>query len=428
MLCRVLILTLLLGAQGCRCEADSARKPASSASSKTRTQRRCEPASGFGEITLQPLGPDADDESEPGVERAFAVELGRVVRSADGHLWVPFLRTDGSVSRAAVLRLSEEGRGEELDLGQVVGASGPPRLAAGPGGVAIALEEGDASGGSYRVGQLLPKGEPNVHWLADVDADNDDSRAFDLAAGPGGQLLLVHDAWSRDLKRSEVWLDVVGQNGETLRHTRVSEELDAEGPLLAAHGGGLWLAFAALQPEDGGLRRTLLIRPLDSGGVPTARALSVPTRDSVRSFDLAPSHEGGVLLGLRTDARGLGGEGGALQLRRVGPDGSVVDIPVDEGGQATSTLGLFFDPRPQGGAPHGWLAVEGARGATLLAALAPGGAPLEAFSGDPVLGSAAVLLADAGHLLIATQRGRTVVLGRLQCVDRALPLTAADAG
>lgn len=406
---------------------------------------RC--VSGTAQHTLRALGAKGsadEDEFAP-----FGVEVGAALVDANG-FWVPWLSSDGKSSQVGVTLLSPDLlTTRAVELGEVKWDTGPPRLARVDKDVVLAaIPDSDANGGSYRIAKL---GAGTVVWGADVDGSSDDSPAFDLAAA-AGQALLVWDDYLREQGRGTIRANLLSGSGQLMRDlgSLSPAESDVESPRLVQHQSGYWLAWLRVEwerlkhsqggaaplldvtdPEQPALTpkaRWIEVVPLDPQGVVTGAPIRVSAADAmVQGFDLQSGHEGGLLITWREDFSNAGTNGGQVWVARLSPDGSLERHPINNA-EPGGTLPVFlFDPMAPSGLPHGWLTLESERGETALAALSPFGKPLESLAVNIGLGTASILAALDGQLLVAQPKGRDVTLKLIRCKYEPKP-RKADAG
>lgn len=406
---------------------------------------RCIP--GTAQHTLRALGAKAradEDEFAP-----FGVEVGAALVDASG-FWIPWLSSDGKSSQVGVTMLSPDlltTRG--VELGEVKWDTGPPRLARIDKDVVLAaIPDSDANGGSYRVAKV---GANTIVWGADIDGSSDDSPAFDLAA-TGGRALLVWDDYLREQGRGTIRATLLSGTGELVRDlgSLSPVESDVESPRLVQHQSGYWLAWLRVEweplkvskdnapvlldladPEQPALTpkaRWIEVVPLDQAGAVTGAPLRVSSTDAmVQGFDLQTGHEGGLLVTWREDFSNAGTNGGQVWVARLSADGTLEQHLI-KSAELGGTLPVFlFDPKAPSGLPHGWLTLESERGETALAALSPFGNPLESLAANIGLGTASILAALDGQLLVAQPKGRDMTLKLIRCKYEPKPRNA-DAG
>lgn len=406
---------------------------------------------GTAQQTIRARGAAVDE----GDFAPFGVEVGAALVEGDGFV-VPWLSSDGKTSTLGVTQLGGELlSARAVSLGQVHWDGGPPRVARVNGDTLLAVvPDGDAHGESYRVAAVRGDG---VQWGADLDGSSDDSPAFDFAASEG-KALLVWDDYVREEGRGTIRGVSVGPTGQLARDLgRLSPaDSDVEGPRLARHKNGYWLAWlrvdwtpkpkgalpggpqtstaapgpAAVDGEQAALEmshRWIEVVPLDLDGNVTAQPLRVSATDSmVQGYDLEAGHGGGLVLSWRQDFANSGTSGGSIWTARLSPDGALEVFAVEAPTVGGTLPVLLFDPNPPSGVPHGWLSVESKRGDSALAALSPFGQPLEVLSGNVGLGVGSVLGVLRGQMLLATPRGRDIALQLAQCGYS--PALDADAG
>lgn len=430
-------------------ERGAVRESAQSSSAavkKTKpAQKRCRVAA--AQQSIRALGTAVSDEEFA----PFGVEVGVPLVGAQS-FWVPWLSSDGKTSTAGVTEVSSDLlTARPVQMGQVFWDGGPPRVARVNDKTLLAVvPDGDAHGGSYRVAIVGPNG---VSWGANIDGSSDDSPAFDLSAS-GGKALLVWDDYVREEARGTVAGVTLGPDGQVVRSLgRLSPpSSDVEGPRLARHRNGYWLAWlrvewapkakgsgvpgpatavpvadeqAALQVSE----RWIEVVPLDLEGTVSGEPIRVSGADAmVQGFDLEAGHEGGLVLSWRQDFSNSGTNGGAIWTARLSADGALEAHPVDAPAVGGTLPVLLFDPKPPSGVPHGWLSVETNVGESALCALSPFGRPLEVLTGNVGLGVASVLAALEGHLLLAKPKGRDIVLELAQCDYSPASPGLGDAG
>jgi hypothetical protein len=299
-----------------------------------------------------------------------------------------------------------------------------------------AVPDGDAHGGSYRVAVV---GQNSLSWGAELDGSSDDSPAFDFAA-TAGRAVLVWDDYDRVQGRGTIRGVQLGPNGRVLKDlgNLAPETTDAEGPRLARHGNGYWLAWLRVaweprgnvnqvpahltgipEPEGAALKvthRWIEVVPLDSDGNLAGVPLRISPVDAmVQGFDLEAGHGGGLVLSWRQDFTNAGTNGGEIWTAHLDPGGALEAFPVEASAVAGTLPVLLFDPKPPSGIPHGWLSVETTGGDSALAALSPFGKPLQPLTAHVGLGVASVLGAFDGQLLLAKPRRRDINLQVARC-------------
>lgn len=405
---------------------------------------------GAAQQTIRALGSAVSE----GDFAPFGVEVGAALVEANGFI-VPWLSSDGKTSTLGLTQVGTELlSARTVSLGQVHWDGGPPRVARVDAQTLLAVvPDGDAHGESYRVATVRGEG---VQWGADLDGSSDDSPAFDFAASEG-KALLVWDDYVREEGRGAIRGVSLGANGQLARDLgRLSPaDSDVEGPRLARHKNGYWLAWlrvdwvprtkgqkpaapistpttpAVVDGEQSALevaQRWIEVVPLDLDGNVTAQPLRVSARDAmVQGFDLEAGHAGGLVLSWRQDFANSGTSGGSIWTARLNPDGALEVFPVEAPAVGGTLPVLLFDPNPPSGVPHGWLSVEAKGGDSALAALSPFGQPLEVLTGNVGLGLASVLGVLQGQMLLATPRGRDIALQLAQCAYSPAS-TRADAG
>lgn len=409
---------------------------------KVRMGKRCQ--TGTAQQTVSAVGSVAGhDELDP-----FGVEVGAPLVEAQG-FWVPWLSSDGKTSTVGI---NEVGRdlltSRSVALGQVHWDGGPPRLARLSADTLVAVvPDGDANGGSYRIAVVSPRG---VAWGEELDGSSDDSPAFDLAA-TAGKVLLVWDDYDRERGIGTIRGTLLGAEGAVVKKmSRISPETtDAEGPRLARHKNGYWLAWlrVAWQPKENAIKnlaqsggdpgvdeavveakqRWIEVLPLDTDGNPTGVPQRVSDMDAmVQGYDIQSGHDGGLVLSWRQDFANAGTNGGELWTAHLSAGGALETFPVEASAVGGTLPVLLFDPMPPSGVPHGWLSVEAASGESALLALSPFGKPLEELSSNVGLGVASVLGALDGQLLLARPKRRDVVLQLTRCAYN--PHAGPDAG
>ncbi len=373
----------------------------------------------------------------------FGVEVGAALVEGTGFV-VPWLSSDGKTSTLGLVQLGAELlTNRNVSLGQVHWDGGPPRVARIDAETLLAVvPDGDAHGEGYRVAVVRGEG---VQWGADLDGSSDDSPAFDFAA-TGNKALLVWDDYVREEGRGTIRGMAIGSDGQVVRDLgRLSPaDADVEGPRLARHKNGYWLAWLRVDwtPKAKGAKsaatpssnvtlapvvegeqaalemsqRWLEVVPLDLDGNVVGQPQRVSPADAmVQGFDVEAGHGGGLVLSWRQDFANSGTSGGSIWTARLNPDGALEMFPVDAPAVGGTLPVLLFDPNPPSGVPHGWLSVESKGGDSALAALSPFGQPLEVLTGNVGLGVASVLGVLQGQMLLATPRGRDIVLELAQC-------------
>jgi hypothetical protein len=428
---------------GCTCSSSepaatsvtNARDAGARGSGATRTiaSPRCTP--GSAQQTLHALGartqPAVDEEYAP-----FAVEVGAALTDANG-FWVPWLSSDGKSSQVGITILgSDLLTARTVELGDVRWDGGPPRLARmNNESVLAAVPDSDANGGSYRIAGVGPT---TVTWGAELDGSSDDSPAFDFASS-GGQALLVWDDYSREQGRGTIRGSLLGERGELVRDVGYLSPLDSdvESPRLAQRADGYWLSWLrvkwqqsktlttgnqtpdgleAEQPVLTPKARWIEVVPVDKHGGLIGAAIRVSPPDAmVQGYDLQSGHEGALLVTWRQDFSNAGTSGGQVWSARLRPDGSLEQHLVQSSELAGTAPVFLFDPKAPSGIPHGWLTLEAERGDTALAALSPFGKPLESLAPSSGIGSASILAALDGQLLVAQPKGRDMALKLLRC-------------
>jgi hypothetical protein len=430
----LLALCALLAASGCRCNAASELPELTEPSATTRQEQapaRCSEVPGRS-ATLESPGPKVDPEQ---TDPPFAVELGRADTSSTGIL-IPFLRSDSKHTQAGLLRLQTgDWQSAPVDLGTVHSAVPAPKVTRAADAVFVAVPDGDASGGQYRLGRLLGD---KVAWLAEVDEHGDDSPSFDFAA-VGNQLLFTWDDWDARLGKSTIETARVDTSAATHdpRLVRVSPaETDAHSPRLLVKPDGYWISWIAMgkpaapTDDDAPLPSSnawLELLRLDAQGNPLTGILPLtPKAGHVTAYDVVAAHDGRLLFSVRDDGGGAEFDSASIQMIRVSVDGAIDSelVAIDDLGAGAPSL--LFDPDPGNGAPHGWLALASANGSTILAGLMPNGTPTEPPDADPTLASAEPLAALRGEILVARPRGRDVDLGMLRCVPKATDSAGAS--
>ncbi len=371
---------------------------------------------------------------EEGRDAPFGIEVGRAITVGSEH-WVPFVRGGSSRGSAGVVRLGAGLEARLAELGDVIGDVPPPGLAGLGSRVFVALTESDARGGGYRLGLLRDSGPD---WFGSVDQRGDDSPSFSLLTTESVGLF-VWDDWDTALGHSVISLvrfDVQAPDGVEDLGSVSPAATDAEQPRLMSRPGGFWLSWVALgeaKPSEDSSSEPLVVpkhawlevMPLDASGKPTAEPLRVTDeRGRVVAYDGLAAHDGSVLFAVRDGETPAELDDGQVQLIRVQADGSITKQVVEAPHLGASAPNLLYDTNPGGGAPHGWLVLASGGGTTMLAGLSPFGVPLEAATASSTLGTAGVLAAQRGELLVVRPRGRDAVFGLARCLVTDQPRDA----
>lgn len=411
---------------GCKCQSetdsvvDAGRSPA--------RQARCDGSESGERFTIEGLGDSAGS-----LDRAlpFAVELGNAVTWPSGFA-ITYTRGDGRQAEAGVALLDQSaGSGRLLELARLHGDTAPPRVAKHRDELVVAVAMGDASGGALRLVGVSPGGISGEGVEADMGVD--DSPAFDLGLGQDSGVV-VWDEWDKGQNVGYVVaqgfsLDNLEARGSARRLSPPSS--DVEMPRLVRRPNGYWLAWRALgQPDTGsqgdGEGLSVLeytpswveLMPLSADASAAGEPLAVTDRSGfVQGFDLIPGHGGSALLVWRSARSTPGTRGGVIRIARVFPDGTTEVEFIEDQNVGTGVPQFLFDRDPRGGAPHGWLVIDGASGWTRFAGLSPLGQQLEMLEGDSSVGVGSLLAAHHGRLLLAAPRGRNMDLSLVRCGD-----------
>lgn len=420
------------------------------------------PAAGHFSIGDRPARPAPAEGEEVEIAQPFAVEVGDSLAFGEGFA-VAALRSQGDGSGAVVALVSADGsRGTAIDLGRVHGDVDPPALARRGDDLFVAVSDNDVSSGALRLATI--RGAPNkpeLVWGGHAPQTRDESAAFDLqVSGERGVLV-----WDEEDKRAHhsvirlVSFDAGNPATVTLPRSISPDKLDREMPQVAPRPGGYWLAWVASLSEeapkhagqgvphrakpsgDAGAdfdpeseansvlelgNRFIELVPLDANGAPATAPVAITPRDRhVLVFDLAPAPEGGALLAWRDDDTSPGAEGRFVHLARVRTGGAIERTLVDDEDVGAGAPSLVFDA--DDASPPSWLSLESISDETRLSALGPGGALLDALAPEPAVGSADVLTANHGRLLIARPRGLAVQLSVVRCKPGPPPPPAPSA-
>jgi hypothetical protein len=365
----------------------------------------------------------------------FAIELGRALHLGNG-LLLPYLAHDGKVLRAQAVLVSSTATARTFELGDVHGDSAPPEVALSGRRAVFAVMDHDASGESYRLGQVwLDQGASEVSLSAEIGGGADRSPSFDVAAREDSALL-AWDDWDSTEARGVVrgaWVSEAFEQPKTVRLS--PESTDVESPRVVLRKDGYYVAWVANgEPEPnkpsaaaqgGGTldepvvrvnRRWIQLLALDALGVPSGPPMDVTSRDGfVVGFDVVAGHSDSLLFAYRDDKSAPGISGGVIHTAMVSVGGTPqVGLAVEEE-VGSGIPSLTFDADPGGGAPHGWLSYTQSNGETRLLALLPDGAPVDMGTSRLELDEDVLLGAHAGRVMIAHPEGRNIVLSERIC-------------
>lgn len=433
----VAALLVLGGAVGCRsrgaseqgnARATSAPSVGPKAAGGPSSAERChavtkDPVLSLGDAPKGRAAPAGDEEGDPSDPTApFAPHLGDAIPLA-AHFAVAGQRPAGGGTEDVVALVGHDGRGGRVvSLGRVYGDVGPATLAARGDELVMAVPDADAKGGTLKLRALSAVGESPRSLGEITEVEHDAGVA--LAFGPAGALVVwgAERAGRTSLRAASF---DPSKTPTAMTSGEVEGTFDAEAPVLAVRPGGFWLAWIAERAapdagppaEDQKLvavgPRVLHAMPLDPAGKPSGRPLSVSGEAAhVVGFDAIGQADGALDLAFREDDTTPGVDRGDVQLARVLLDGSVKVGRVDGDDFGGGVPALLADPSVPG---RTWLSARSAGDAARLGVLASSGVAAEGLASDPALGSADVLAAGAGRLLVSRYRERALELSLVAC-------------
>jgi hypothetical protein len=393
-------------------------------------------------LTLAPSGAEGRpvDAVDPSVELPFATEPGMAIAFAGGF----YATGQRHESRGAVALLGRVGADDAptqlIELGRVRGDVLPPRLASDGTDLWVVLQEATPNGRALRVGRFVRADLDRApSWRPGPEQSNAESSGFDIAAQPGGALL-VYDDWSAAANHGRILAAAFGaeptDSGRIEGRVVSPAGVDAEAPRVTPRPGGFWLAWLVNASGGGSGRvydpgdeqnaraaagsaygaRWLSIVALDLQGKPAGDARRLTARqERVVGYDLTTGPSGDAWVAWRQDAPTPGASGGRIVMAEVPIDRSAeIRTLRDEDVGAGEPTWLFAGSD----APR-WLTFPDARDRTLLLRV-PGlrelGSPLRL--GDDLEGAGA-LAASGDRVLFAVPRGRSLELFPAACAARA---------
>jgi len=368
------------------------------------------------------LGVDPDETESP-----FAVELGNAVAMTEGFA-VGFLRP-GKQTTSWIMVTDGRGRSRSFDLGPVHGPVGPPRLFAHGSALLVAMMDGDAAGGTLRVGRIAaPFAAGPVVWGPEVSEGRDASSAFSLAAN-GGTALLV---WDREDSKSAISrVERLIFDAVTLAVRAPPAPLgdpgeDADQPLLITRPGGFWLVWSSYRrrPKDSfageAETRGLVDEPpaklrvvtLDDKAQPTAPPIDIG-EFRLHGSDIALGSGGSLMLAVQSgdtaeDER-------AITVLHVGLDGHVTRTKTEHPDLVAAAPLLVHSPT----APGLWLTARGKDGGTLLGTLSDDS--VARLEPEKELRMREPLVAGTLGWLVAEPAGADVRLRLFRCAEEPQP-------
>jgi hypothetical protein len=393
-------------------------------------------------LTLAPSGAERRpvDALDPSGELPFATEPGMAIAFAGGF----YATGQRHESRGAVALLGRVGADDAptqlIELGHVRGDVLPPRLASDGTDLWVVLQEATPNGRALRLGRFVRADLDRApSWRPGPEQSNAESSGFDIAAQPGGALL-VYDDWSATANHGRILVAAFGaEPTDTARvegRTVSPAGVDAEAPRVTARPGGFWLAWLVNASGGGSGRvydpgneqnaraaagsaygaRWLSIVALDLQGKPVADSRRLTARqERVVGYDLTTGPSGAAWVVWRQDAPTPGASGGRIVMAEVPIDSSaeIRNIRDDDVGAGEPTWLFAGSDAPR------WLTFPDARDRTLLLRV-PGlrelGTPLRL--GEDLEGAGA-LAASGDRVLFAVPRGRSLELFPAACALRA---------
>ncbi|MCC6214494.1 MAG: hypothetical protein IT376_06470 [Polyangiaceae bacterium] len=436
-------------------ERDVEAGAAPSSAAQAPAAPRCA-ALGSGTFTVGESGavrpPDEDGgEPAPAVPLPFAVEVGAAVATTDGFA-VSALRAQQAGTHALVALVGGEvSGGRVVDLGRTHGDVGPPAIAARAGRLAVVVPDGDVHGGRLRLAEIRDGG---VVWGGEVTHGHDDSHAFAVALGEERGVVLWDELTGtpgRSAVRAATF--AVGDPGSLTRaRALTAADEDAEGPEIAARGGGFWVAWVrraatrrgALRdgptaaptgserermPDPPAIaleRRALVLAPLDAAGALSAAPQVVSAAGAhVLAFDLVAAADGSAIVAWRDDAAGPGIEARTVHLARYSTGGSVARAIVEDDRVGAGVPTLLVDASAPEGATVAWLSLAGLGDEAQLLAFSEPLQPADTLAGEAALLGGEPLAIRGGRFLVGRPRGLAMELFAVACRPGATP---ADAG
>ncbi|HEY3496257.1 MAG TPA: hypothetical protein VGK73_16270 [Polyangiaceae bacterium] len=430
------LLALFALAPGCKSKRASKPEPQASASAAAPAPAappgRCREISGGPSLIVGDGGGEApagreteEDDDDQADTLPFATSVGSAV-ALPGWFAGGGLRTRAGATEAFVALVPADGApGTLVALERVHGDVDAPLVGGRAAELVVAVPDSDAGGGMLRLSRVELVSKKATHGAQITGVDHDAGAA--LAVGERGALLVygAGRAGSSALKASPfdpghpealgAAVDLAGTSG-------------AEAPALVVRPGGYFLAFIAERPlADAGAPRdagdteqlvalgprVLMAVPLDAQGKPSGvtRAVS-PETGHVVGFDAVALPDGALGVAWREDDAAPGVDAGALELARIGLDGSVQRGRIDDEDISAGLPTLLRDSGPSG---RVWVAVRSASEASRVGLLAPSAVAVESLTGDGLLRGAEVLAVADGRLLVSRARRRNVELDVLEC-------------
>lgn len=385
------------------------------------------PALSVGEAGSEaPAGraPDEDEDSEVDT-LPFAASVGSAL-FVPGWFAGGGLRTKAGATEAFVALVPADGTpGTLVSLERVHGDVDAPLVAGWAAELVAVVPDSDAGGGMLRISRVDPVAKKATSGAQITGVDHDAGVA--VAAGERGALVVWGAGRAGASSLKALVLDP--SHPETLgTATDLAGTLGAEAPALVARPGGYFLSFIVERGiADAGARRdagdaerlvelgprVLMAVPLDQQGKPSGALRAVSRENAhVVGFDAVALPDGALALAWREDDATPGVEGGALEVARVGLDGTAQRGKIDDEDLSAGLPTLLRDPA-QGG--RVWVAVRSASDASRVGLLAPSALGVESLTGDRLLRGAEVLAAGQGKLFVSRSRGRSVELELLEC-------------
>jgi len=433
-------LLMMVGAVGCRSrggaeQGDAGVTPAPSAGPKaaaaSSAAQRCLSVAKDPVLTLgdapkartATAGDDEDGERDPSDPTApFAPHLGDAIPLAS-HFAVAGQRPAGGGTEDVIAFVGNDGRGGRVvSLGRVYGDVGPPTIAGRGDELVMAVPDADAKGGTLKLRALsaLSDAPRALGELTDVEHD----AGVALAFGPAGAVVVWGAERAGKTSLRSASFDP-SKAAAALTAIELDGTIDAEAPVLAGRPGGFWLSWIAERAapdagppaEDQKLvavgPRVLHAMPLDAAGKPGGRPLTVSSDAAhVIGFDAIGQADGALDLAFREDDTTPGVDRGDVQLARVLLDGTVKSGRVDGDDFGGGVPSMLSDPSVPG---RTWLSARSTGDAARLGLIASSGLAAEGLASDPALGSADVLAAGAGRLLVSRYRERALEISLVEC-------------